>query len=137
MTNNESSNIRFNDLSDQEQKLLRRLVDSFMLTAGGLKPLPDQYIKDAVNCMCNVFLTLLTDVILCPKSDLINHAFNESHCSSSKINLTLMIVVSSTLLGQQEVRKILMQALFELDNLKEMGDLFLDCSRSAIRRQIV
>ncbi len=135
MTNTESSNIRFNDLSDQEQKLLRRLVDSFMLTAGGLKPLPDHYIQDSVHCMCNVFLTLLTEVILCPKSNLINQAFNESHCSSSKINLTLMIVVASSLVGKQEVRKILMQALFELDNLKEMGDLFLDCAEGAIRRQ--
>lgn len=137
MTNNEFRSVRFDDLSDQEQKYLRRLVDSFMLTAGGLKPLPNHCIQDAMNCMCFIFLTLLTDVIQCPKSNAINHVFNESNCASSKLNLTLMIMVASTVLGQQEVRKIMMQALLELGDLKEMGNLFLDCAGSATRRQTV
>lgn len=127
--------IQFLNLDEQERKKVRRILESFMLTSGSTQPLSDECILPALNSLSLVFRHHLTEVIGWSDSDVLKNHLPVSERISTCWQCTLMIVIAITLLGETAIRKILSQALEDINDLEDMGELFMHCTREIIRQE--
>ena len=137
MTATPSPAVQFNDLDKQDQNRIRRLMGSFLLTSGAKESLSDQNIQLALCTLSHVFKHHLTEVIGWSEFDLLKDHLPVSERISTGWQCALMIVIATTLLGQSTVRQMLSQALEDINDLEDMGILFLDCARDTLRKEPV
>lgn len=130
---NDPERVSFEDLDEEYQTEIRRLMHHFTLIAGTDKPLPDDQIQPIVRHLHRIFHRELTETFGLPADDLLNGVIGPVHRISVSWHCTLLIMITVSLRGQSVTRQILTQALADLDDLGKLGQLFLHATCQTLR----